>query len=1315
MCSPDEIDWEEGVEYLVKWADRSYLHCTWERYGALAACGGFKKLQNFIKLKADELVDRLASSPEEREHLAISEEQEKERVIGHTRVERIVERRIVGANEGEGEGEARSEAALGEETDRREGDGNGERERANEEGEREVRHEQFLVLWHGLNYCDCTWEERADIAAFADAIAEHDRFEARTRARVLPRTHPTSYAPLQRQPAAVVGGTLREYQLHGVNWLTYCFVRRSNGILADEMGLGKTVQTIAFLANIRERYQVSGPHIVVVPLSTLSNWYGEFRKWCPSFNVIVYTGNAKSREVLREHEFVGTRGARLVIRFDVLLTTFETAMTDAEFLGQVRWFYMVVDEAHRLKNFDSKLYACLQQMSTQFRLLITGTPLQNTIRELWSLLHFLMPQKFAALDEFERRYGTLSDQDKIAELHQLIKPHLLRRVKSDVEKDLPQKKELILRVAQTSLQRQYYRYIITRNLAALNEGVKGARRSTLLNVVVELKKLCNHPFLFASATARLDSSVAAGDKATRLGALVHASGKMVLLDKLLERLKATGHRVLIFSQMVRMLEILAEYLRLKGWKHQRLDGSMPREERQRAMDSFNEPGSKDFVFLLSTRAGGLGINLTSADTVVIFDSDWNPQNDLQAQARCHRIGQEKLVNIYRFVTKDTVEENILERAKHKMVLDHLVIQSLDTTVQQQGAAAPKNNSLDSNTLANGGSNIGTGSGTASGADALQKEELDRILKLNVTNIFADGGATAEDENLDEILSRAETFETPETAAESLLSTFKVATFKESDDGDFWSHVVRPGAQAEAREFERAHAAIIPRHTLASSAELGAAATRTRSGRLGGFAGLERRYYGDDEWKEKEIRSLIFAMRRLGGVSRRMHEFVARTATLGRKKAAEVDEVIGEILAVAESAVAEWRREAAGTDSTHNTQEGNATLELADGRRGKSDGAQTARGSDEDGDSGEDAEATDSKDKCLVVYNGVEFDAADLTQQVVRMRELDTFMKTLRKEGLRALPFKPRRCKGDASWRSEHDLLLLRWVHQHGVGNWSDIAGDPAYKALAEALAGKQMKSRRCGPRSRYLLDAVAEYNHRKDKHTDGKRGSAATSKGDGISSGSQGKTEDTRISSHSTRDETAERRREDSDEELPPISSEYSDDDDDDDDDDDFDDTDDKKKGEKNKTSKDKGQSSKHHTSKKSHKRPHKKDNADEKRKAEGEPKGTPSKKSKTESHHGKSSKSHAEKHRRERGDRRANSEEDEEERSRKRRSHAHHDTPSHDPEKVPREHEHEQQYEVGYDGRMRKRINYKKQEQNAYKITEERGHRREKKHHSRR
>ncbi|KAB8284604.1 SNF2 family N-terminal domain-domain-containing protein [Yarrowia lipolytica] len=489
----------------------------------------------------------------------------------------------------------------------------------------------------------------------------------------------TQMATVYTESPPFINGTLREYQVQGLNWLISLHENSISGILADEMGLGKTLQTISFLGYLRYKCGINGPHIVIVPKSTLDNWRREFEKWTPEVKTVVLRGDKTERAEIIANEV-------LTADFDVVISSFEIVIREKSALKKVAWEYIIVDEAHRIKNEDSMLSQIIRLFHSTNRLLITGTPLQNNLHELWALLNFLLPDIFSEAETFDQWFeekeaegeeGENDEDSVVKQLHKVLRPFLLRRVKNDVEKSLLPKKELNLYIGMSDMQVQWYQKLLEKDIDAVN-GQLGKRegKTRLLNIVMQLRKCCNHPYLFEGAEP--------GPPYTTDEHLVFNCGKMVMLDKLLKRLKSQGSRVLIFSQMSRMLDILEDYCSFRDYEYSRIDGSTAHEDRIAAIDEYNAEGSEKFVFLLTTRAGGLGINLTSADIVILYDSDWNPQADLQAMDRAHRIGQTKQVYVFRFVTENAVEEKVLERAAQKLRLDQLVIQQGRT---QQKAAA----------------------------------------------------------------------------------------------------------------------------------------------------------------------------------------------------------------------------------------------------------------------------------------------------------------------------------------------------------------------------------------------------------------------------------------------------------------------------------------------------------------------------------------------------------------------------------------------------------------------------------------------------
>lgn len=480
---------------------------------------------------------------------------------------------------------------------------------------------------------------------------------------------------LTESPSYVTGGQLREYQVQGLNWLISLHENRLSGILADEMGLGKTLQTISFLGYLRYIKNIDGPFIVIVPKSTLDNWRREFEKWTPGVKAVILQGNKEDRA-----HFI--RSTLLTAKFDVLITSFEMVIREKSQLKKFRWQYIVVDEAHRIKNEDSSLSQIIRLFYSRNRLLITGTPLQNNLHELWALLNFLLPDVFGDPEVFDQWFDNQTEKDKdqdtvVLQLHKVLSPFLLRRVKADVETSLLPKIETNVYIGMTDMQIDWYKKLLEKDIDAVN-GVVGKRegKTRLLNIVMQLRKCCNHPYLFDGAEP--------GPPYTTDEHLVFNSGKMIILDKMLKKFKEAGSRVLIFSQMSRLLDILEDYCYLRDYEYCRIDGSTSHEDRIEAIDSYNAPDSDKFIFLLTTRAGGLGINLTTADIVVLFDSDWNPQADLQAMDRAHRIGQKKQVQVFRFVTENAIEEKVLDRAAQKLRLDQLVIQQGRQATQSIG-------------------------------------------------------------------------------------------------------------------------------------------------------------------------------------------------------------------------------------------------------------------------------------------------------------------------------------------------------------------------------------------------------------------------------------------------------------------------------------------------------------------------------------------------------------------------------------------------------------------------------------------------------
>ncbi len=563
---------------------------------------------------------------------------------------------------------------------------------------------------------------------------------------------------LVQQPSTMSPGCiLRTYQVYGVSWLLNQHRKGMNSILADEMGLGKTLQTISFIAHNLHVKKVKGQFLVIVPLSVLPNWIAEFRKWCPSIKTLkVHSNNAKEQKRLRNKMYY----------VDVVVTTYDTIKAGAmkNYFKRTIWNSVILDEGHRLKNETSALAKACASLRACFKLILTGTPVQNNLHESWALLNFLAPDIFTESKVFDEAFNlngkksqqkvdgktnkddscVIIDRDIIAKSHYLLRPFTLRRLKSEVEKSLPPKLETLINCPMTEMQKLWTKGLLYKDKDALENNTSSVNKKGIVANVVktsrklavllaQLRKAANHPYLFPGCeTISMDG--------LPTEEIVKYSGKMVVLDNLLKKLFAKGHRIVLFSQYTQVLDILDDYLSFRGGKFaqkSRIDGSTNGVMRNVLVSEFNAPNSKQHIFLLTTRAGGEGVNLYSADTVILFDSDWNPQVDNQAMARVHRIGQRKVVHVYRLISSGTVEERIVQRAQKKLFLDGMV---------NRGSSAIAKG-IDDNIADDDGNN--------------QEKEKDisdvlSVLKFGWNSIFSsesEKGTTISDKEIDAIIDR----------------------------------------------------------------------------------------------------------------------------------------------------------------------------------------------------------------------------------------------------------------------------------------------------------------------------------------------------------------------------------------------------------------------------------------------------------------------------------------------------------------------------------------------------------------------------------
>ncbi|KAI0535107.1 PHD/FYVE-zinc-finger like domain-containing protein [Xylaria digitata] len=617
-----------------------------------------------------------------------------------------------------------------------------------------------FVKFQGLSYEEVVWDEppsRDSGAPWEAFVAAYDEFlngkyfvavpdyKMRERIALYRSQDFEKDCELKSQPAQLKKGKLMEYQMEGVNFLLYNFHQQQNVILADEMGLGKTVQIVAFISALTHSKPGCWPFLVVVPNATCPNWRRELKQWAPDLRVVAYHGGKVAQDLAYRHELYPD-GPKSGMKAHVVIMSYEAAANVNSVFYGVKWVGLIVDEGQRLKNEETILYKSLQDMRIPCRILLTGTPLQNNKRELFNLLQFIDRKRNA--EELDAKYAELT-KDNLPELHNLIRPYFLRRTKAQVLKFLPPMAQIILPVTMTVVQEKLSKSIMARNPDLIRaiisrSKVKAGERKSMSNILSDLRQCLCHPFCFNSEIE--DKTVGMVQMHRNL---VEASPKLLLFEIMLPKLKERGHRVLIFSQYLHSLTILEDFLTGLDMAHARIDGSLSALEKQKRIDAFNAPNSPLFAMLLSTRAGGVGINLATADTVIIYDPDFNPHQDLQALSRAHRIGQQRKVLCFQLMTKNTVEEKIMQMGRKKMALDHALIESMDAK-EEAG------------------------------------EDLESILKHGAAALFSDESKDKivyDDASVDKLLDRSQIENTDTGDDDSAETQFSFARIWANDKGD----------------------------------------------------------------------------------------------------------------------------------------------------------------------------------------------------------------------------------------------------------------------------------------------------------------------------------------------------------------------------------------------------------------------------------------------------------------------------------------------------------------------------------------------------
>ncbi|KIX00677.1 uncharacterized protein Z518_09742 [Rhinocladiella mackenziei CBS 650.93] len=632
-----------------------------------------------------------------------------------------------------------------------------------------------FVKYKGLGYEDAIWEKPpayADAGRWNDFKAAYEDYVMKLHLSIPPQAQLKRHLQRVRkqdfqstlmkkeQPSSMTGkDKMMMYQMEGLNWLLFQWSTNQNVILADEMGLGKTIQIIAFFAALVQDHKC-WPFLVVVPNSTCPNWRREIKRWAPFLRAVTYYGSSTARRLTHDYELFPAskdgdqhrqpkkhKSEVTDIQAHVVIASYESIGDDQtrQSLLKVPWQGLIVDEGQRLKSDRTQIYENLSKFKFLFKVLLTGTPLQNNARELFNLLQFLDKSMNAA--ELEAKYANLT-QENVPELHEMLRKFFLRRTKAQVLTFLPPMAQIIVPVRMSTVQKKLYKSILAmnpqlmRSIFVRDGNLLARERVSLNNILMQLRKTLCHPFVYSSEIE--EKSV---ESAVSHQTLVEASGKLQLLSIMLPKLQERGHRVLMFSQFLGNLDIIEDFLDGLGFRHRRLDGNISAMEKQKRIDEFNAPDSPYFAFLLSTRAGGVGINLATADTVIILDPDFNPHQDIQALSRAHRIGQKQKVVVFQLMTRNSAEEKIMQLGRKKMALDHVLIERMDK-----------------------------------GDDA--GEDLESILRHGAQTLFEDDSSTDDihydSASVDRLLDRSQIEDTSASEAKSAESQFSLARIWAND-------------------------------------------------------------------------------------------------------------------------------------------------------------------------------------------------------------------------------------------------------------------------------------------------------------------------------------------------------------------------------------------------------------------------------------------------------------------------------------------------------------------------------------------------------